>query len=303
MHLTADRKGKIEKEHSIQDRLLEILYGCKAGRMLVRPLISPGISRLGAAYLDSRASTFFIPLFIHHHSIPMEDYELVSYRSFNDFFKRKLAEGARSVSMEQEIFVSPCDSRLSVYKIDDNCAFSVKHTTYTVQSLLKNRKLAERYAGGFAWVFRLCVDDYHRYIYVDDGVVSRHYRIPGVFHTVNPAANEAYPIYKENTREYCLLKSLHFGTLLLMEVGAMFVGRIENQPGERKVRRGEEKGNFAFGGSTVIVLTQKGQVVPDGDILRYSKSGIETKVKLGEHVGEKLKKRKRGPEIGAKDII
>ena len=74
---------------------------------------------------------------------------------------------------------------------------------------------------------------------------------------------------------------------LQMEVGAMLVGRIENAPGERTVRRGEEKGNFAFGGSTVIVMTQKGQVLPDGDILRHSKSGVETRVKLGEHVGEK----------------
>lgn len=287
MHLTADRRGKIEKEHSLQDCLLEALYSCRAGRLLVRPLTAPLVSKIGARILDSRFSVVLLPLFIHHYSIAMEDYEQAPYRSFNDFFKRKLAGRARTVQQERDVFVSPCDSRLSVYKIDDACVFSVKHTNYTVESLLKNRKLAKRFAGGFVWVFRLCVDDYHRYIYVDDGMVSKHYRIPGVFHTVNPAANEAFPIYKENVREYCLLKSEHFGTVLQMEVGAMFVGRIENHPGERTVRRGEEKGNFAFGGSTVIVMTQKGQVLPDGDILRYSKGGVETRVKLGERVGTK----------------
>lgn len=287
MHLTADRRGKIEKEHSLQDCVLETLYSHRIGRMFVWLLTAPDISKIGARILDSRFSAVLIPLFIHHHSIAMEDYELVAYRSFNDFFKRKLAEGARSVQQAQNVFVSPCDSRLSVYKIDDTCVFSVKHTKYTVGSLLKSKKLAERFAGGFVWVFRLCVNDYHRYIYVDDGTVSKHYRIPGVLHTVNPAANEAFPIYKENKREYCLLKSEHFGTVLQMEVGAMFVGQIENHPGERAVRRGEEKGNFAFGGSTVIVMTQKGQVLPDGDILRYSRSGVETKVKLGERVGSK----------------
>lgn len=289
MHLTADRKGKIEQDHSIQDRVLEGLYGCRVGRMLVRPLISPRVSKAGAACLQSAVSARFIPLFIRLHSIPMEDYEKTAYPSFDAFFKRSLAKGARSVCQEQETFVSPCDGRVSVYKIDDACTFSVKHTTYTVKSLLKSQKLAQRFAGGFVWVFRLCVDDYHRYIYVDDGMVSAHYKIPGVFHTVNPAANERYPIYKENTREYCLLKSAHFGTVLQMEVGAMLVGKIENRPGERRVCRGEEKGNFAFGGSTIIVMTQKGQVVPDGDILRYSKSGVETRVKLGEHVGAKRK--------------
>ena len=288
MRLTADRRGKIEKEWSMQDCLLEGLYRHKAGRMLLRPLLSPHVSRMGAKVMEARASAFLIPFFIRCHAIPMEDYELVSYRSFQDFFTRRLAEGARTVEQAPRIFISPCDSRLSVYKINDGCTFSVKHTVYTVESLLRSRRLAERFAGGFVWVFRLCVDDYHRYIYVDNGMVSKHYRIPGIFHTVNPVANDVYPVYKENRREYCLLKSEHFGTVLQMEVGAMFVGRIENGPGERVVHRGDEKGHFAFGGSTVIVMTQKGQVVPDGDLLRHSKSGVESKVKMGERVGMKF---------------
>ncbi len=287
MRWTADRKGKIEKEWSMQDCLLEGLYRHRAGRMLLKPLLSPHVSRIGAKVMDAGASAFLIPFFIRHHAIAMEDYELVSYRSFNDFFTRRLAEGARTVVQKPEAFVSPCDSRLSVYKVDDACTFSVKHTVYTVESLLKSRRLAERFAGGFVWVLRLCVDDYHRYIWVDNGMASKHYRIPGVLHTVNPAANEVCPVYKENRREYCLLKSEHFGTVLQMEVGAMFVGRIENGPGERMVCRGDEKGHFAFGGSTVIVMTRKGQVVPDGDILRCSKSGVEVKVKMGERVGRK----------------
>lgn len=287
MHLTADREGNIKKEHSSQDILLEWLYSHRIGRMLVRPLISPQASRLGAKILNSKASALIVPLFVRRHAIAMEDYEPVAYASYNDFFTRKLARGARSVGQAKDVLVSPCDSRLSVYKIDGACTFTMKHTEYTVESLLKSRKLANRFAGGFVWVFRLCVDDYHRYIYVDDGVVSKNRRIPGVFHTVNPAANEAFPIYKENTREYCLLKSENFGTVLQMEVGAMLVGRIENRPGGRAVCKGEEKGNFAFGGSTVILMTQKGRALPDVDILRNSKNGVETRVRLGECVGVK----------------
>ena len=135
-------------------------------------------------------------------------------------------------------------------------------------------------------MFRLCVEDYHRYIYVDDGRVGETVRIPGVLHTVNPVANDKFPIYKENTREYSLLSSDHFGTILQMEVGAMMVGKIQNRHvrGDR-VYRGQEKGNFAFGGSTVILMTSQGAVDPDKDILVNSMRGIETKVKLGERVG------------------
>ncbi len=286
MHYTADRNGKIVKEHSMQDCLLEQLYGHAAGRLLLKPLISPKLSVLGGKILDSRFSAFLIPLFIRYHKIDMKDYEQVSYASYNDFFKRKLADGARSIERQNNLFISPCDSRLLVYKIDQNCRFTVKHTEYTIQSLLRSKKLAEKFAGGYAWVFRLCVEDYHRYIYVDDGEVSQNRRIPGVFHTVNPAANDAFPIYKENTREYCLLKSAHFGTVLQMEAGAMLVGKIENHKCDKKVLRGQERGNFAFGGSTVILLTQKDRVLPDGDLLRHSNSGIETRVKTGEKIGK-----------------
>ena len=114
---------------------------------------------------------------------------------------------------------------------------------------------------------------------------SRNVHIPGVFHTVNPAASDRFPVYKENTREYCLLRSENFGTLLQMEVGAMLVGQIENNPGNKTVARGQEKGHFAFGGSTVILMTQKGRVVPDQDLLESSRREIATRVQLGEKVG------------------
>lgn len=130
-------------------------------------------------------------------------------------------------------------------------------------------------SGGSIWVFRLCVDDDHRYIYVDGGAVSRPCRIPGIFHTVNPVANDVSPIYKENVREYCLLRSEHFGTVLQMEVGALLVGKIENHSVTAPVKRGQEKGYFAFGGSTIILLTERDTVIPDKDILENSARGLK----------------------------
>lgn len=285
MHLVADRKGKIKAEDSLQDRFLGTLYRHAAGRLLLRPLVSPAFSRLGGLALDSRLSRAMIPGFIRSHHIETADFEKREYRSYNDFFTRKLAPGGRMVETDPDVFVSPCDSRLSVSKIGADRVFSVKNTLYTAESLLRNRKLAQAYEGGYVWVFRLCVEDYHRYIYVDSGRAGRNVRIPGIFHTVNPAANDYFPIYKENTREYCLLRTDHFGPVVQMEVGAMLVGKIENRPGNRTVERGQEKGNFAFGGSTVILMTRRGAVRPDRDILRNSAGGIETKVRLGERVG------------------
>ena len=92
--------------------------------------------------------------------------------------------------------------------------------------------------------------------------------------------------YKENSREYSLLKTENFRTMLMMEVGALFVGKIENRPRRASVKRGEEKGNFAFGGSTIVLITEKNAVKPDEDILRNSQTGIETRVLMGEKIGE-----------------
>lgn len=82
---------------------------------------------------------------------------------------------------------------------------------------------------------------------------SENIRISGILHTVNPIAVESVPVYHENTREYCLLKTERFGTLIQMEVGAMMVGRICNYHGPRYVKKGSEKGRFEFGGSTILL--------------------------------------------------
>lgn len=287
MYLAADRKRKVKTENSAQDRLLEALYGHWYGRILLKPLVSPAFSRLGGRVLDSRASTILICPFIRNHSIDMSEYVPKKYTSYNDFFKREMKKEARKVDAAGDVLVSPCDSRVTAARITEESVFSIKQTQYTVKSLLRNRRLAEGFAGGYLWIFRLCVEDYHHYIYVDDGYISRNVHIPGIFHTVNPAAGDRLPIYKENTREYALLRSANFGPVIQMEVGAMLVGKIENSPGRKEVRRGEEKGCFAFGGSTVILMTQEGRVCPDEDILRNSELGIETKVKLGEQVGKR----------------
>ena len=134
-------------------------------------------------------------------------------------------------------------------------------------------------------LFRLTVDDYHRYCYVDSGEKSKNHWLPGVFHTVNPAAAAVYPIYKENTRCYSFIESENFGRILQMEVGALMVGKIVNYEEAARVARGSEKGRFEFGGSTIVVVLPRRCCVIDADILENSRAGIETKVKYGERIG------------------
>lgn len=281
-----DRAGNKFEEASGQDRLLAFIYGHAFTRMLIRPFISPSVSKLGGKLLDSRLSALAVPRFVRKNHIDLNEYEEQRFRSYNAFFTRRIREELRPAEMAGNAFISPCDGKASVYPIGSGCRFVIKHTPYTVEQLVRSRRLAAYYEGGYAIVLRLTVDDYHRYCYVDDGEKSGQIHIPGVLHTVNPAANDVLPIYKMNAREYCLLRTQHFGTVLMMEVGALLVGRINNYHQRTKVKKGQEKGRFEFGGSTVVLLTQKGRVKIDEDILRNTEAGYETLVKMGESIGK-----------------
>ena len=288
-----DREGRITIEDSGQDRLLRWMYTSHAGRGLLKVLVCPAVSRAGGWLLDRRWSKILITPFIKANRIDLSGCKKQQFRSYNDFFTRQIKEGVRVTEGGEWTLTSPCDGKLSVYPITSEkgkkSRFSIKNTSYTVESLLRSRKLAEYYEGGTACVFRLTVDDYHRYCYVDDGLKSENHKIPGVFHTVNPVANDVVPVYKENTREYSLLRSRHFKTILMMEVGALMVGRITNYHEACKVRRGGEKGRFEFGGSTVILLFQKDAVRIDGRLYRNTQRGYETVVRMGEAIGESFR--------------
>lgn len=282
-----DRNGNLVPGDDGQDRFLEWMYGTRPGRLLVKLMIRPGVSRAAGWLLDRRVSALAVRPFIRKNHICMDDFEQRRFRSFNDFFTRRVLPGKRPVDDAPAHLIAPCDSKLTVYDIQPDSRFRVKGTEYTLEGLLQSKELAETFLGGTLLLFRLTVGDYHRYTYIDSGFVTGSTRIPGVFHTVNPAAASRCPIYRENTREYSLLESLQFGTVLQMEVGAAMVGRIVNAPGSRNVRRGEEKGRFEFGGSTVIVLLQKGRAILDADLLRNTAQDAETVVRLGERIGIK----------------
>jgi len=282
------RNGKMIEQKNGQDRILELLYGTAAGRLLLKPLTLPIVSKVAGAFLSTPLSCALIAPFVHKNNIDMAQYEPVKYKSYNDFFTRKIKAKLRPVDANPYHFISPCDSKLTVLPVTKDCRFNLKHTTYTVDSLLKNKKLAKEYEGGYAMIFRLTVDDYHRYCYVCDGVKEDNVFIPGVLHTVNPLANDYFPIYKENSREYSILHTKEFGDIVMMEVGALLVGKIVNHHKKYRVLRGLEKGYFEFGGSTVVLLVKKDSVRIDTDILENSAQGIETVVKYGEKIGESV---------------
>ena len=280
-----ERNGEIINPDDSQDKFLERLYTTVIGRMIVKILINPVISNIGGWFMNSPFSRPLIKSFIINYLIDMSQYEKKEYRSYNDFFTRKILPEKRPIDMNKSHLISPCDSKLTVYDINKDSILTIKNTSYSLHSLLRDEKLVEKYQGGKALVFRLTVDDYHRYIYIDDGYKSHNRSIAGVYHTVNPIANDMYPIYRENHREYTMLRTDNFGDVIQMEVGALMVGRITNLHDKAKIRRGEEKGYFEYGGSTIVLLLEKDKASIDKDIIDNTKAGIETRVLCGQKIG------------------
>ena len=270
--------------------MLYFLYNTIPGRIMLRPLTHPSLSKAAGAFLDTRISKMLVPFFVKSNGIDTSEYDLSDVHSFNDFFRRPLKSGKRTVDMDENSLIAPCDGLLSIYRINGNTVLPVKQSAYTVDELLKSKKLAGQYEDGYCLVYRLCVNHYHRYIYAASGKKTHNRFLPGRLHTVRPVALHSVPVFAENSREYALIRTKKLGTLLQMEVGAMLVGRICNH----KLRpcdvvRGEEKGFFEYGGSTIIVLIQKDRVKLDPEYDSFVNSGEEVPVLLGTRIGESSK--------------
>ena len=150
---------------------------------------------------------------------------------------------------------------------------------------MEDAQLAQAFQGGLALVFRLGVEDLHRYLAIESGVITHQKSIKGKLHSVREVAQAQRLIYRENSRHYCLIETDE-GPVLQMEIGALLVGRIFNHH-QTYLVRGQEKGYFGLGGSTIVVLYPANRIELDQDIRYYSDLGIESQVRMGERIGVK----------------
>ena len=279
-----DRKtGEYEETEQFGAGKLEFLYNNAFGRLFLWLAVSPLVSGIYGKINSTKKSAKKIPDFIKDQGIDMQDFEDREYVSFNDFFTRQLREGKRPIDNSPTALIAPADSKLLVYKIEEGMRMQVKGRDYTVDEILSKGTDCSEFDKGYALVFRLCVGDYHRFGYPDNGSLVSHKKIKGKLHTVSPISKD-HKIYKENSREVSILKTENFDTIAYIAVGALLVGKIVDY-GLSSFTKGEEKGYFEPGGSTVIVIV-KDIVNIDEDILKQSAEGIETKVKYGEKIGE-----------------
>lgn len=265
---------------------LRFLYRTAGGRLILRALTRRCLSRACGRFMDSRASRILIKPFVRKNNIHMEDYLRTEYRCFNDCFCREIRPELRPIDGAQDALIAPCDGLLSAYRIEKGSVIPAKHSAYSISSMLGADPLAARFDGGLCLVFRLCVHHYHRYCYPDAGKLLRGGFLPGELHTVRPIALERYPVFVRNCREYALMETEHLGLVAQIEIGALLVGKIHNHVIESCFARGQEKGMFLYGGSTVVLLLEPGRVLLPELAFELSAQEMELPVRMGERIAD-----------------
>lgn len=281
--------GKEIVEQVYGAKFVNWLYGTAPGRAFSPALTGAWLSKAYGAYQSSSMSRHKIEPFIREFSIHMEEFEPGPFGSFNDFFSRRFKPGARRFVPDLGRMPAFCEARYLAWenvRADDT--FPVKGEFLSAQALLGER-VAKEFSGGPLFIARLCPTDYHRYHYPDEGATLGSFRISGGLHSVNPAALAFRgEILATNERQVSILQTKHFGKLAYVEVGAMMVGLIrQTHPEDKPFARGDEKGTFLFGASTVILLGEKGAWTPDRDLLEQTAiHRRETLVRLGQGIAK-----------------
>lgn len=290
-----NRKTKsYEEEKVFGDKYIKWCYESPLGKSMTELIVKRKIiSSIYGFYCDRALSKRKIPGFVKDYEINMQECIKVEneFTSFNDFFSRKLKPEAREIDMNPSKLISPGDGRLFAYEnINMDDLIQVKHLTYSLSELLCDDDIAKEYNEGTCLVLRLCPTDYHRFHFIDSGVPKESKFINGNYYSVNPTALERIPkLYCQNKREWSIFKSDNFGDIIYVEVGATCVGSIiQTYTPEVKVKKGQEKGYFKFGGSTAILFFKKNVVKIDDDILNQTNLGFECKIQMGETIGKKI---------------
>jgi phosphatidylserine decarboxylase len=285
-------KKTVEEERVFGEGWMRFAYENPAGRFFVWLLARRAFfSQFYGHKMRKPESSLRILPFISKYEIDVDEFAKspFDYKTFNEFFYRALKPESRPIAAGDHVAVFPADGRhLAFPDIQAAVGFYVKGSKFSFAELLDDEALAETFAGGAMLISRLCPVDYHRFHFPVSGVPAESRLIKGWLYSVSPVALRRRLRYLiENKRQVTLIETTNFGTVAMVEVGATNVGSIQQSfvPG-RPVKKGDEKGLFAFGGSCVITIFQKGRIRFDTDIVAQSGQHLETYARMGDRLGE-----------------
>jgi phosphatidylserine decarboxylase len=283
--------GRVEQERVYGAAWMRWTYANPFGRLALKAFVKrPFFSRWYGWRMDRPASRRKILPFTREFGLDIKEFADPpgSFRTFNEFFHRRLLAGSRPVDPDPNAIVFPADGRhLGFPDLSRIDGVFVKGQRFDLARLLGDDNRAARYAHGTLVLSRLCPVDYHRFHFSLAGRPSAAALLNGPLYSVNPIALRRNLSYLwENRRTLTTLETERFGTVLIMEIGATNVGSIVQtfQPG-RPAEKGDEKGYFRFGGSSTLLLFEADRVRLDEDLVKHSRIQRELYARVGDRLG------------------
>ncbi len=251
-------------------------------------------------YLQRRPSSKKrIEPFIRDFGLNMEEFEKKAseFISFDDFFTRKLKPQVRR--LEGDLII-PADGRYRfIPNLSEEGFFYVKGQKFNLEELVQDSSLAQRFEGGSLVIARLAPPDYHRFHFPCAAHATKPRLIKGPLYSVNPIAlKQKLSIVTQNKRVLTELKSETFGHILYVDVGATCVGSIHQTFYQKsaalqssvQVEKGQEKGFFGFGASTVLLVFERGKIIFEKDLTskENNQDPLEILCRFGQKLGQSL---------------
>jgi phosphatidylserine decarboxylase len=219
-------------------------------------------SSLLKRFATSNMSRYVVPHFSRIYQIDTEEMEgdLKEFSTLHDFFIRKLRKGSRPINQDAQAVTSPVDAVLEeVGPISEQKLIEVKGKTYSIEEMLGNDALLQKYINGTFMVLYLSPSHYHRIHSPITGRVTASWTLGKKSYPVNSLGLKyGKSTLSKNYRTVTEIKH-QTGHIAVVKVGAMFVNSIEVTHENEHVEKGQELAYFTFG-STVVLLFEKDSI-------------------------------------------
>lgn len=281
----------IETEQVYGESFLKWAYGNPLGKIALHAFVKrPFFSAWYGRRMDHPKTKEKVAPFIDDYQMDVDDFldTPESYPHFNAFFYRKLKPSARPIAETDLVF--PADGRhLGFENAEDIAGAFIKGQKWDLRALIDDDALYQQFKGGSLVLSRLCPVDYHRFHFPCAGTPGETRVINGPLFSVSPIALRQNLGYMwENKRTCTVLDTPDLGKVLILEIGATCVGSIlQTYQANQAIAKGDEKGYFAFGGSSTITIFQPAKIQLSSDLLEHSANCQELYARMGDTMGEK----------------
>ena len=287
-------KSDFETEKVYGDKWLRFIYHNPVGRLSLWLLVKRKIfSKWYGWRMNRHSSAKKIIPFINNFKLDETEFldKVSSFKSFNEFFYRKLKPESRPINRESGSVVFPADGRhLAIENISSSSQVYAKGQFFNLEKLLNSADLSKKYANGDLIISRLCPTDYHRFHFPVSGKLSEIQLIDGYLKSVNPIAlRKNLGIFWENKRYLTKIENPDLGEVIVVLIGATCVGSVHISAEIHKhYSIGDELGYFSFGGSCLITLFQPDKIKIDKELAKITNDGYEIYAKFGDRMAKSL---------------